>query len=342
MSDTTIATLRAMLANLDDAKKYQSLRDVMSTLPAPDLAAVFEDLPPEKMPVLFRLCPKDLAAEIFAELTPESQQNLIDGLTDKELKAVVDDLFVDDATDLVEEMPANVVKKVLQNADEGTRKTINQFLNYPENSAERIVTLTQYPPADSHETGYVFFEDDFAWVTENWVEPYSKYGWPGVKTDGVNNNEFGLTNAKIKPVADEKGYTYSASVYARYEGSVKLGKTNQCGFLQTPALSKIDAGKSATVLVSFYGALYASASGNADSAKPAFPISIEGGGTIGNGSETETAIVMDNHFCWTQYSFVIRGATSKTRIKFGDEDTKTYRIHLDNFRVEKAEETISP
>ena len=81
MSDTTIATLRAMLANLDDAKKYQSLRDVMSTLPAPDLAAVFEDLPPEKMPVLFRLCPKDLAAEIFAELTPETQQNLIAGLT---------------------------------------------------------------------------------------------------------------------------------------------------------------------------------------------------------------------------------------------------------------------
>ena len=141
MSDTAILTLRTMLANLDDAKKYQSLRDVMSTLPAPDLAAVFEDLPPEKMPVLFRLCPKDLAAEIFAELTPETQQDLIDGLTDKELKAVVDDLFVDDATDLVEEMPANVVKKVLQNADEGTRKTINQFLNYPENSAGSLMTI---------------------------------------------------------------------------------------------------------------------------------------------------------------------------------------------------------
>ena len=70
MSDTTIATLRAMLANLDDAKKYQSLRDVMSTLPAPDLAAVFEDLPPEKLPVLFRLCPKDLAAEILPNLPP--------------------------------------------------------------------------------------------------------------------------------------------------------------------------------------------------------------------------------------------------------------------------------
>ena len=140
MSDTTIATLRAMLANLDDAKKYQSLRDVMSTLPAPDLAAVFEDLPPEKLPVLFRLCPKDLAAEIFAELTPETQQGLIDGLTDKELKAVVDDLFVDDATDLVEEMPANVVKRILAQADPATRRMINELLKYPEDSAGGVMT----------------------------------------------------------------------------------------------------------------------------------------------------------------------------------------------------------
>ena len=103
----------------------------MSTLPAPDLAAVFEDLPPEKLPVLFRLCPKDLAAEIFAELTPETQQDLIDGLTDKELKAVVDDLFVDDATDLVEEMPASVVKRILAQADPATRRMINELLKYP-------------------------------------------------------------------------------------------------------------------------------------------------------------------------------------------------------------------
>ena len=140
MSDTAILTLRTMLANLDDAKKYQSLRDVMSTLPAPDLAAVFEDLPPEKLPVLFRLCPKDLAAEIFAELTPETQQNLIDGLTDKELKAVVDDLFVDDATDLVEEMPANVVKRILAQADPATRRMINELLKYPEDSAGGVMT----------------------------------------------------------------------------------------------------------------------------------------------------------------------------------------------------------
>ena len=140
MSEISIDTLKTMLANLDDAKKYQSLRDVMETLPAPDLAAVFEDLPAEKLPVLFRLCPKNLAADVFTELTPETQQKLIDGLTDTELKAVVDELFVDDATDLVEEMPANVVKRILGQADPATRRMINELLKYPEDSAGGVMT----------------------------------------------------------------------------------------------------------------------------------------------------------------------------------------------------------
>ena len=140
MSEISIETLKTMLANLDDAKKYQSLRDVMETLPAPDLAAVFEDLPAEKLPVLFRLCPKDLAADVFAELTPATQQQLIDGLTDTELKAVVDELFVDDATDLVEEMPANVVKRILAQAEPATRRMINELLKYPEDSAGGVMT----------------------------------------------------------------------------------------------------------------------------------------------------------------------------------------------------------
>ena len=140
MSEISIDTLKTMLANLDDAKKYQSLRDVMETLPAPDLAAVFEDLPAEKLPVLFRLCPKDLAADVFAELTPATQQQLIDGLTDTERKAVVDELFVDDATDLVEEMPANVVKRILAQAEPATRRMINELLKYPEDSAGGVMT----------------------------------------------------------------------------------------------------------------------------------------------------------------------------------------------------------
>ena len=140
MSDTAIQTLKNMLAHLDDAKKYQSLRDVMETLNAPDLAAVFEDLPQEKMPVLFRLMPKDLAAEVFAELTPETQEALIRGLSDRELKLVIDELFVDDATDLVEEMPAGVVKRILAQAAPDTRKMINELLKYPEDSAGGVMT----------------------------------------------------------------------------------------------------------------------------------------------------------------------------------------------------------
>ena len=140
MSDTAIQTLKNMLAHLDDAKKYQSLRDVMETLNAPDLAAVFEDLPQEKMPVLFRLMPKDLAAEVFAELTADTQEALIQGLSDRELKLVIDELFVDDATDLVEEMPASVVKRILAQASPDTRQMINELLKYPEDSAGGVMT----------------------------------------------------------------------------------------------------------------------------------------------------------------------------------------------------------
>ena len=146
MSEISINTLKTMLANLDDAKKYQSLRDVMETLPAPDLAAVFEDLPAEKLPVLFRLCPKDLAADVFTELTPATQQKLIDGLTDTELKAVVDELCMDDATDLVEEMPANVVKRILSQADPATRRMINELLQYPEDSPSSICPASSSTP----------------------------------------------------------------------------------------------------------------------------------------------------------------------------------------------------
>lgn len=140
MSESSVNTLISMLAHLDDAKKYQSLHDVLETIPAPDLAAVFEDLPPEKLPVLFRLCPKALAADLFAELSRETQQKLIDGLTDTELKAVIEDLFADDATDLVEEMPADVVERILSQAEPATRRMINELLKYPDESAGGIMT----------------------------------------------------------------------------------------------------------------------------------------------------------------------------------------------------------
>ena len=132
-------TIRALL----DGKKYQTLKDVLVTWEPADLAAIFEALDEERTPLLFRLLPKETAAETFAELPPENQELLIRGFSDRELHDLVNELYVDDAADLVEEMPANVVKRILEQADPQMRKEINEILRYPENSAGSIMT-TEY------------------------------------------------------------------------------------------------------------------------------------------------------------------------------------------------------
>ena len=140
---TRNVTLEKTIRKLLDEKKYQTLKDVLVTLEPADISAVFEGLDEDRMPLLFRLLPKELAAETFAELEPESQELLIRGFSDKELREVVNELYVDDAADLVEEMPANVVKRILAQADPQMRKEINAVLQYPENSAGSIMT-TEY------------------------------------------------------------------------------------------------------------------------------------------------------------------------------------------------------
>ena len=99
---------KALLSFLDD-KKYSTLRDILVTMNPSDIAAIFDSLNEARIPLLFRLLPKELAAETFVEMEPEAQELLIRGFSDNELKEVVDELYVDDAADLVEEMPANVV-----------------------------------------------------------------------------------------------------------------------------------------------------------------------------------------------------------------------------------------
>ena len=136
-------TLEKTIRKLLDEKKYQTLKDILVTLEAADISAVFEELDEERTPLLFRLLPKELAAETFAELEPEWQELLIRGFSDTELREVVNELYVDDAADLVEEMPANVVRRILAQADPQMRKEINEVLRYPENSAGSIMT-TEY------------------------------------------------------------------------------------------------------------------------------------------------------------------------------------------------------
>ncbi|MDD7115745.1 MAG: magnesium transporter [Flintibacter sp.] len=105
-----------------------------------DIAEFLEELPQDKIVVVFRALPKEMAAEVFSNLEPDTQQVIIQSATDQEVSAIVEELYVDDAVDMLEELPANVVKRVLKAARPDTRKLINQFLNYPDNSVGSIMT----------------------------------------------------------------------------------------------------------------------------------------------------------------------------------------------------------
>ena len=132
--------LEKTIGKLLDEKKYPTLRDILITMNPSDLAGIFEGMEQERIPLLFRLLSKELAAETFVEMEPEAQELLIRGFSDSELKEVIDELYIDDAVDLVEEMPANVVRRVLSQADPETRRSINELLKYPENSAGSLMT----------------------------------------------------------------------------------------------------------------------------------------------------------------------------------------------------------
>ncbi len=139
MPEHTMLMKESLLALLND-KKFFSLRDILTTMNPVDIAAIFDGLEEDRLPLLFRLLPKELAAETFVEMEPEAQELLIRGFSDSELKAVIDELYVDDAVDIVEEMPANVVRRILNQADPEMRKEINEILRYPEDSAGSIMT----------------------------------------------------------------------------------------------------------------------------------------------------------------------------------------------------------
>ena len=142
MAERFVIVEKALRQMLED-KKYNTLRDILITMNPSDIAAVFAGLKDEKIPVMFRLLPKELAAETFVEMELDDQELLIQGFSDNELKEVLDELYVDDAADLVEEMPANVVKRILKQADPEMRSAINQILRYPDYSAGSIMT-TEY------------------------------------------------------------------------------------------------------------------------------------------------------------------------------------------------------
>ena len=122
-------------------KRYAELRDMFLPMESADIAQILEEAGPEVMPLLYRLLPKETAAEVFVELESESQEMLINGFSNTELKEVLDELYLDDAVDIVEEMPASVVIRILDKATPEMRKSINEILKYPEDSAGSIMNM---------------------------------------------------------------------------------------------------------------------------------------------------------------------------------------------------------
>lgn len=158
------------LFELLENKQYRQLKAELVELNEADIAAFLTELDKEKILLVFRMLPKDQAADVFAFLEVEEQQHIINGINDNELKQIIEDLYVDDAVDMLEELPATVVKRVLQNATPETRALINQFLQYPENSAGSIMTA-EYVGLKSTMT----VADAFAYIRKNGVDKETIY-----------------------------------------------------------------------------------------------------------------------------------------------------------------------
>ncbi|MEA4962181.1 magnesium transporter [Lutispora sp.] len=129
------------IMKLIEENRYKDVRNEITEMNIVDIAHLLMELDKKKLLILFRILPKEIAAGVFSYISLELQQYIIESITDREINNIVSELFLDDAVDFLEEMPSNVVKKVLRNTDEETRKLINQFLNYPDYSAGSVMTI---------------------------------------------------------------------------------------------------------------------------------------------------------------------------------------------------------
>ena len=140
MVDLDSGVFMEQVEDLVERKRWADLRDMLLLLEPADIAQILTELETDRLPLLYRLLPKELAAETFVEMEPEEQEVLIKSFSDNELREVLDELYVDDTVDIIEEMPATVVKRILKHTDPDTRRKVNEILKYPEDSAGSIMT----------------------------------------------------------------------------------------------------------------------------------------------------------------------------------------------------------
>ena len=130
-----------LLLELVEQRKFRSMKELLSQMNEVDIAEFLDELEPDQQVLVFRLLPKDVAADVFTYLEDsEDQEKIINALSDKELREVLDELYLDDTVDIIEDLPANMVSRILRNTDASTRSQINQLLKYPEDSAGSIMT----------------------------------------------------------------------------------------------------------------------------------------------------------------------------------------------------------
>ncbi|MBO5278056.1 MAG: magnesium transporter [Lachnospiraceae bacterium] len=158
------------LLEMAEQKHFRELKKILAEMNEVDVAAFIEELSSEKTVVVFRTLPKEQATDVFAYLPIEKQEHIINSITDSELQYIIEDLFADDAVDMLEELPAMVVKRVLKNVTPATRDLINQFLNYPENSAGSIMTA-EYIGLKKNMT----VQQAFAYIRKNGVDKETIY-----------------------------------------------------------------------------------------------------------------------------------------------------------------------
>ena len=158
------------IVELLEQNKLAELKEILINENPIDIADVFEDFPKEKYLIIFKLLPKDFSSEVFSYLSPEKQQDVIENITDDEIKFIVEDMYLDDTVDFIEEMPANIVDKILKNTSSDKRKLINQMLKYPENSAGSVMTVE-----------YISFKDNY--TVKQAIDYYRKVAIDKEETD---------------------------------------------------------------------------------------------------------------------------------------------------------------
>jgi len=158
------------IIELLEQNRLAELKEILIKENPIDVADVFEEFPKEKDLIIFKLLPKDFSSEVFSYLSPEKQQEVIENITDEEIKFIVEDMYLDDTVDFIEEMPANIVDKILKNTSNDKRKLINQMLKYPENSAGSVMTVE-----------YISFKDNY--TVKQAIDYYRKVAIDKEETD---------------------------------------------------------------------------------------------------------------------------------------------------------------